>query len=68
MFSLGGKPIGQRESAVGQTSLEETGCVKAPSEDLEPTSSELVMLGNIRPRVNDELQGLRKLHSLGAAA
>ena len=48
------EPIGLRESAVRRNTLEETGCVKAFQEDLEPTTSELMMLGSIRLDQDDD--------------
>lgn len=48
------EPIGLRESAVRRNTLEETGCVKAFQEDLEPTKSELMMLGSIRLDQDDD--------------
>lgn len=65
-----GEPIGQRQrqSAVRQKTLEDTIYVKALSDDVEPTTSGLAILGYVGPKVENVIQKLGQLHSLRAAA
>ena len=62
------RPIESRESAVCLKSFEESGWPKAFNEDLEPITSGFGMLGYLRLKVDDVIQGLGQFHSPGTAA
>ena len=62
------RPIDSRESAVRLKSFKERGWAKAFNEDQEPITSGFGMLGYLRLKVDDVIQGLGQFHCLGTAA